>query len=308
VSQLDHRPIEDFLASGAMERGHALRTQSIQRKLLERLSAWLERKKPNQDWRHFKSDDLREFLTYRRYSGRVGPTTLRLETSILRSFGTHLNRMGRTPANMAIGLRSPKLSRKLPASLTPAQVARILDTPSVKTPLGLRDRALLELLYAAGLRAAEILSLRLEQLDLESGSARVIGKGNKERLVLLGKAAEDSIRRYLDTARPKLVRAKSGGEVFLGNHGRRITTAHLWGIVKRAAQSAGLDTRVYPHLLRHSFATHLLSGGADLRVIQELLGHASIATTEIYTHVDEDRLATTFDRFHPRAQKSSTKP
>ena len=286
-----------------MERGHALRTQSIQRKLLERLTGWLERKLSGKDWREIQPDDLREFLSYRRYSGRVGPTTLRLETSILRGLGSHLHRMGRTPTNITVGLRSPKLSRKLPPSLTADQVRRIIETPSVKTPLGLRDRALLELLYAAGLRAAEILTLRIEQLDLESGSARVIGKGNKERLVLLGKAAEEAIRRYLDTARPKLVRSKSGGEVFLGNHGRRLTTSHLWGIVKKAAKAAGLDTRVYPHLLRHSFATHLLSGGADLRVIQELLGHASIGTTEIYTHVDEDRLAATFDRFHPRAQK-----
>jgi integrase/recombinase XerD len=286
-----------------MERGHALRTQSIQRKLLERLTSWMERKLPGKDWREIKPDDLREFLSYRRYSGRVGPTTLRLETSILRGLGSHLHRMGRTPTNITVGLRSPKLSRKLPPSLTADQVRRIIETPSVKTPLGLRDRALLELLYAAGLRATEILTLRIEQLDLESGSARVIGKGNKERLVLLGKAAEEAIRRYLDTARPKLVRSKSGGEVFLGNHGRRLTTSHLWGIVKKAAKAAGLDTRVYPHLLRHSFATHLLSGGADLRVIQELLGHASIGTTEIYTHVDEDRLAATFDRFHPRAQK-----
>jgi integrase/recombinase XerD len=286
-----------------MERGHALRTQSIQRKLLERLTGWMERKLVGKDWREIKPDDLREFLSYRRYSGRVGPTTLRLETSILRGLGSHLHRMGRTPTNITVGLRSPKLSRKLPPSLTADQVRRIIETPSVKTPLGLRDRALLELLYAAGLRAAEILTLRIEQLDLGSGSARVIGKGNKERLVLLGKAAEEAIRRYLDTARPKLVRSKSGGEVFLGNHGRRLTTSHLWGIVKKAAKAAGLDTRVYPHLLRHSFATHLLSGGADLRVIQELLGHASIGTTEIYTHVDEDRLAATFDRFHPRAQK-----
>jgi len=286
-----------------MERGHALRTQSIQRKLLERLTGWMERKLVGKDWREIKPDDLREFLSYRRYSGRVGPTTLRLETSILRGLGSHLHRMGRTPTNITVGLRSPKLSRKLPPSLTADQVRRIIETPSVKTPLGLRDRALLELLYAAGLRAAEILTLRIEQLDLESGSARVIGKGNKERLVLLGKAAEEAIRRYLDIARPKLVRSKSGGEVFLGNHGRRLTTSHLWGIVKKAAKAAGLDTRVYPHLLRHSFATHLLSGGADLRVIQELLGHASIGTTEIYTHVDEDRLAATFDRFHPRAQK-----
>jgi len=206
---------------------------------------------------------------------------------------------------MSVGLRSPKLSRKLPPSLTADQVRRILESPSPKTPLGLRDRALLELLYAAGLRASEILSLRIEQLDLPGRSARVIGKGDKERLVLLGSVAQESLQRYLDTARPKLVRAKSGGEVFLGNHGRRLTTSHLWGIVKKAAKTAGLDTRVYPHLLRHSFATHLLSGGADLRVIQELLGHASIGTTEIYTHVDEDRLAATVDRFHPRAQQGS---
>jgi integrase/recombinase XerD len=304
VSKLDHQPIEDFLASGAMERGHALRTQAIQRKLLERFSLWLSRKKTGKDWKNFQTDDLREFLSYRRHSGRVGPTTLRLETSILRSFGAHLQKMGRTPNSMSVGLRSPKLSRQLPPSLTPDQVRKIMEAPSPKTPLGLRDRALLELLYAAGLRASEILSLRIEQLDLPGRSARVIGKGDKERLVLLGSAAQEALDRYLHTARPKLVRSKSGGEVFLGNHGRRLTTSHLWGIVKRAAQTAGLDTRVYPHLLRHSFATHLLSGGADLRVIQELLGHASIGTTEIYTHVDEDRLAATVDRFHPRSRKN----
>jgi len=304
VSKLDHQPIEDFLASGAMERGHALRTQAIQRKLLERFSLWLSRKKTGKDWQNFQTDDLREFLSYRRHSGRVGPTTLRLETSILRSFGAHLQKMGRTPNSMSVGLRSPKLSRQLPPSLTPDQVRKIMESPSPKTPLGLRDRALLELLYAAGLRASEILSLRIEQLDLAGRSARVIGKGDKERLVLLGSAAQEALDRYLHTARPKLVRSKSGGEVFLGNHGRRLTTSHLWGIVKRAAQTAGLDTRVYPHLLRHSFATHLLSGGADLRVIQELLGHASIGTTEIYTHVDEDRLAATVDRFHPRSRKN----
>ena len=304
MSKLDRQPIEDFLASGAMERGHALRTQAIQRKLLERFSLWLSRKKTGKDWKNFQTDDLREFLSYRRHSGRVGPTTLRLETSILRSFGAHLQKMGRTPNSMSVGLRSPKLSRQLPPSLTPDQVRKIMESPSPKTPLGLRDRALLELLYAAGLRASEILSLRIEQLDLPGRSARVIGKGDKERLVLLGSAAHEALDRYLHTARPKLVRSKSGGEVFLGNHGRRLTTSHLWGIVKRAAQTAGLDTRVYPHLLRHSFATHLLSGGADLRVIQELLGHASIGTTEIYTHVDEDRLAATVDRFHPRSRKN----
>lgn len=307
MTGLDQRPVEDFLASGAMERGHALRTQAIQTRLLERFTTWMTRKLPTKDWRDLKPDDFREFLSYRRFSGRIGPTTLRLETSILRGFATHLHRTGRAPTNPTAGLRSPKLSRKLPPSLTADQVRRILESPTAKTPLGLRDRALLELLYAAGLRAAEILSLRLEQLELTSGSARVIGKGNKERLVLLGKSAEEALQRYLETARPKLVRAKSGGEVFLGNHGRRLTTSHLWGLVKKAAQSAGLTTRVYPHLLRHSFATHLLSGGADLRVIQELLGHASISTTEIYTHVDEDRLASTFDRFHPRAQKSLRK-
>ena len=129
-----------------MERGHALRTQAIQRKLLERLSLWLSRKKTGKDWKNFQPDDLREFLSYRRHSGRVGPTTLRLETSILRSFGAHLQKMGRTPNSMSVGLRSPKLSRQLPPSLTPDQVRKIMESPSPKTPLGLRDRALLELL------------------------------------------------------------------------------------------------------------------------------------------------------------------
>ena len=168
-------------------------------------------------------------------------------------------------------------------------------------PLILRDRAILELLYASGLRAAELVGARLENLDLEQGIIRVTGKGNKTRIVPVGSRAREVLTRYLEIARLKLVKKRTGSVLFLSNRGGGLTTHRVWEIVRDAAKRAGLETRVYPHLVRHSFATHLLSNGADLRVIQEMLGHADISTTEIYTHVDSARLKAVHHKFHPRA-------
>ena len=160
---------------------------------------------------------------------------------------------------------------------------------------------MLELLYASGLRISELAGAKLENLNLEEGVVRVTGKGNKTRLVPVGRKACAAIATYLEEERPRLVKRRSGGEVFLSTRGRRLTTVRIWQIVKAVARRSGLETNVYPHLLRHSFATHLLGNGADLRIIQEMLGHADISTTQVYTHVDQQRLKAVHHKFHPRA-------
>ena len=181
------------------------------------------------------------------------------------------------------------------------QIEQLLESVDAKAPLGLRDRAMLELLYASGLRISELASAKLEHLDLEQGIVRVTGKGNKTRLVPVGRKACAAIENYLARERPGLVRQKSGSEIFLSVRGRRLTTVRIWQIVKAIARRSGLEANVYPHLLRHSFATHLLGNGADLRIIQEMLGHADISTTQVYTHVDQQRLKAVHHKFHPRA-------
>jgi integrase/recombinase XerD len=201
---------------------------------------------------------------------------------------------------MSVGLRSPKLSRQLPPSLTPDQVRKIMESPSSKTPLGLRDRALLELLYAAGLRASEILSLRIEQLDLPGRSARVIGKGDKERLIPIGSDAIKHLQIYLQEIRTKQVEKKGNEDiVFLNRRGSKLSRIMVFYIIKDLAIKAEIKKTISPHTFRHSFATHLVEGGADLRAVQEMLGHESITTTEIYTHLDRNFLRDTLNRFHP---------
>jgi integrase/recombinase XerD len=181
------------------------------------------------------------------------------------------------------------------------QVQTLLEGVVDDGPRGLRDRAIMELLYASGLRVSELVNARLENLDIEHQIIRVTGKGNKTRLVPVGRKALEALGIWLGRGRPEMVTKRTGSEVFLSRNGTKLTTVRIWQIVKRCARHAGLQVNVYPHLLRHSFATHLLSNGADLRIIQELLGHADIATTQIYTHVDQQRLKAVHHRFHPRA-------
>jgi integrase/recombinase XerD len=184
--------------------------------------------------------------------------------------------------------------------LSETEVESLMAAPLPDTPIGLRDRALLEVLYASGLRAGEITGLRLENFLREDKLLRVTGKGNRERVVPVGEKAIAALDAWLTRGRPQWVKARTGGEVFLGEHGRRLTTARVWQIVREAVKLAGIGKRIWPHLLRHSFATHLLSHGADLRAIQEMLGHASLATTQVYTHVDQARLKQIHRQFHPR--------
>jgi integrase/recombinase XerD len=298
---IDRAVLEDCLAWLAVERGHAVKTQLKSRFLLENFASWMESNHPSAGWEGLELAHLQNYLAEQKRKRRLSPASLKLEIVALRNLCAYLRQEKKLGRNIAATLDLPKLFRYLPDTLREDEVDRLLGAPWDDTPLGFRNRAILETFYATGARAAEIAGLRLEYLDLQEGTARIIGKGNKERLVLLGGSAIGSLRRYLAEGRPAFVRPRSGGEVFLSRLGRRLTTVQIWNIVKEAARRAGLDRRIYPHLLRHSFATHLLGRGADLRVIQELLGHASISTTEIYTHVDAARLQAVHRQFHPRS-------
>jgi integrase/recombinase XerD len=218
----------------------------------------------------------------------------------LRMFARFLVRESLRADDFTALLTGPRLARRLPHSLTSAEVGRLLASPSGGDPASLRDRALLELFYSSGLRVSELAALTLQQVDLESGFARVFGKGSKERVVPVGTRAREALGAWVTSGRPHFVKKRTRSELFLNNRGTSLSRVGLWGIVKRHAKRAGIAKSVKPHLLRHSFATHLLSGGADLRAIQEMLGHASISTTQIYTSVEGRRLLDQHARFHPR--------
>jgi integrase/recombinase XerD len=206
--------------------------------------------------------------------------------------------VGRDPTE---NLRPPKAFSALPRYLTPAQVEALLAAPDVSVPVGLRDRAILEVMYATGLRASELTGLTREGVDMELGVVRVLGKGRKERLVPLGREARRWVRRYVAGAREGFARGRSSPLLFLSSRGGRLSPTGLWGLVRRHAVTAGVEKVLTPHVLRHSFASHLLERGADLRALQAMLGHADISTTQIYTHVTRERLRQLYDKFHPRA-------
>ena len=222
--------------------------------------------------------------------------------SALRSFFRYLTREGRLPSDPMSAVSGPKRERKLPSFLTPQEMQKLLEAPDVFTPQGLRDRALLELLYAAGLRVSEVVALNVGSVDLKARQIRVWGKRSKERLVLIGRPAAEALERYLKLGRPKLSpRSKA---LFLNRYGRRIATRRVQRLVKGYAEKVGIDRRVFPHMLRHTFATHMLDGGADLRAVQELLGHASLSSTQIYTHVTQSQMRKKYLEAHPRSEES----
>lgn len=310
--------IEDFILYLATERGLSDNYQLSTRLSLEGFACWLERKKigeavvaqlladgqpvPDVDVRvaEIPLQDISDYLAHKKRLG-LSPASIKLVVVALKIFFRWLRQRERIPKDPSDVIPLPRLERYLPETMNELQVERLLDGISPNAPRALRDRAILELLYASGLRVSELVNARLENVDLDDRFIRVTGKGNKTRIVPIGSKACDAIKLYLERERPELVKKRTGSEVFLNNRGTKLTTVRIWQIVKQCAKLGGLDLNVYPHLLRHSFATHLLSNGADLRVIQEMLGHADIATTEIYTHVDQKRLKAVHHKFHPRA-------
>jgi len=317
-----HAAIEDFILYLATERGLSDNYQISTRLSLEGFTSWLERQSVtgNKDEAKEKEpatedeaplpsiapgsvthQQITDYLAHKKRLG-LSASSIKLIVVALKIFFRWLHARKRIERDVAEVLPLPRTERYLPETMNELQVDHLLEGVPVNSPRGLRDRALLELLYASGLRVSELVNTRLENLDLDSRIVRVTGKGNKTRLVPVGQKACDAIRAYLEKERPEMVGKRTGSEVFLSARGTKLTTVRIWQIVKACAKNAGLDINVYPHLLRHSFATHLLSNGADLRIIQEMLGHADISTTQIYTHVDQQRLKAVHHRFHPRAK------
>lgn len=293
--------IEGCLGYLATEKSHAVNTQLINRIALESFATWMEKNRAGLGPEAATPADVREFLRAQRTSRQLAPASMKVIVVALRHLAAHFRRENKAQQDWTPALDLPRLGRSLPDTLSEVEVAQLLAAPLPETPLGLRDRAIMEVLYASGLRASEIVGLRMENVLREERLLRVIGKGNRERLVPVGEKALNAIEAWQTKGRPELVKPRTGGELFLGEHGRRLTTARLWQIVRETARLSGVQKKIWPHLLRHSFATHLLGHSADLRSIQEMLGHASLATTQVYTHVDQARLREIHRRFHPRA-------
>jgi integrase/recombinase XerD len=243
--------------------------------------------------------DILGYLAYR-YRQRAKATSAGRLLSTLKRFYRLQVRDGRLQADPTLNVESPKLPRPLPKSLTEEDVARLLDAPHTGDAMGLRDRAMLELLYATGLRVTELVTLRMVQVSLDAGVLRVLGKGAKERLVPIGEQAVDWITRYLREARPVLLAGRSADALFVTQRAEAMSRQMFWILVRRHALAAGITRPISPHVLRHAFATHLLNHGADLRVVQMLLGHADVSTTQIYTHVARERLRQLHAQHHPR--------
>jgi integrase/recombinase XerD len=248
------------------------------------------------------TDEAIELHAVRLSRNGLAPASRARKLSALRHFHRFLAREGWGSERVARDVTRPKLARRLPSVLTLAQIESLIEQPDTSTPLGLRDRAMLELAYGAGLRVTELCGLAIDELDLEQQLVRVRGKGDKQRVVPFGRQASRAIARYLDAGRPFLLQGRLSPHVFLNARGGRISRVGFFKNLKAHAASAGIARRVSPHVLRHSFATHLLEGGADLRLVQELLGHADIATTQVYTHVDTRHILEAHRAFHPRGR------
>lgn len=290
--------IEAFLGFISLERGLAKNTIAGYRSDLDQAGRFLAQHGAK-NWRSVTGANAAAWI-HALSSARYTVASLARKLTALRMLARFLVREKFREDDFTALLTGPKLARKMPAVLSEEEVTRLLDAPGDGGPRALRDRALLELFYSSGLRVSELAALRLQQIDLDHGFIRVFGKGSKERVVPVGGRACDALKTYLLSGRPHLVKAKTGSEFFLNNRGGALSRVALWMIVKQQAKRAGITKNVKPHGLRHSFATHLLTGGADLRAIQEMLGHASISTTQIYTAVEPQRLLSHHAKFHPR--------
>lgn len=289
--------IDGFLDRLWSERGLSANTLAAYRSDLGALARWLERN--GTTLVDASRDQLLRYLASRAEAGARPRSTAR-QLSSIRRFYRHLVAEGRRSDDPSARIEMPRLGRPLPKTLTEGEVERLLAAPDVGTPLGLRDRAMLEVLYASGLRVSELVGLRLDQLNPRLGLVRVVGKGDRERLVPLGDEAAAWLDRHLRDARPELLRGRLSDDVFPTRRGERMTRQAFWHAIKRYARLAEVATRLSPHTLRHAFATHLLNHGADLRAVQMLLGHSDLSTTQIYTHVARERLKQVHADHHPR--------
>jgi integrase/recombinase XerD len=290
--------LESFRDFLALESGHSANTVESYLRDLRRLGEFATTRGVRDPSRLTRSL-LRDFVFVLKDVG-LSPASIRRGVSAIRTYFGFLVGEGRLANDPSDRLESPRRGRRLPQTLTVTEVEALLGSPGVEEPLAWRDRALLELGYGAGLRVSELCGLSLTDLLLSDNLVRVYGKGGKERLVPIGRTVIGAVSVYLHTMRPELDKGKSRGRVLLNARGQPLSRVGAWSVVKRAAERAAIDKRVTPHTLRHSFATHLLEGGADLRAVQEMLGHADLSTTQIYTHVDREYLRSVHRQFHPR--------
>ncbi|MGA3162915.1 MAG: tyrosine recombinase [Verrucomicrobiota bacterium] len=304
--------VEDFLQYLRHERGQAEHTQKTYAALLGKFIAWAG-KHGLTDWRQVELKHLMAFLQHERERAllnqpkdsprRLSGESVYLEIAALHAFYRFAENEKLLPVNVAENLSLPRRWKRLPKALSNQEIEKLLTPEKPETSESLCDQAVLELAYASGLRLAELRNLRLEQLHLEVGFINVIGKGNKERVVPVGRKAVEALNRYIKVGRPKLVTPRSPANVFLTKRGTPFAAVTLWLRIKNRVKRTDVARNITPHMLRHSFATHLLEHGADLRVIQELLGHANISTTEVYTHITGNRLRDIHRKFHPRAKE-----
>jgi integrase/recombinase XerD len=291
--------LERFRDYLTLEAGTSVHTVDNYLRDITRLAGYAAGKgvtKPQQ----LSAAQLREFIYFLKDLG-LAPATIRRQISAIRTYFKFLVGEGIAARDPSERVESPKKWRTLPAVLTVEEISRLLAAPNTDAPLAVRDRALLEFAYATGVRVSELVGIKLQDVSFEDRVVRVFGKGAKERLVPFGKTALGVVALYAREIRPTVDRGKGRGVLFLNARGTPLSRVGAWGIIKAAARRAGLTKRVTPHTLRHTFATHLLEGGADLRAVQEMLGHADLATTQIYTHVDRDYLRSVHKSYHPRA-------
>lgn len=299
MSEVEESLLDEFCDALWLEDGLARNTLVSYRGDLLKFAQWL-RKKNSISLLDTRQQEIEEYLAHQVLVAKASARTTSRELSSLKRFFRFELRQGKIKADPTLRIDAPKLPRSLPKSLTEGDVESLLDAPQVEKLLGLRDKTMLETLYAGGLRVSELVGLTIPQVSLDMGVVRVLGKGAKERLVPLGEEALTWIGRYLDEARPDLLNGKVSDALFVTARGQPMTRQGFWYLLRRYCAQAGLAKTVSPHTLRHAFATHMLNHGADLRVVQLLLGHADISTTQIYTHVARERLKQLHAKHHPR--------
>jgi integrase/recombinase XerD len=293
------KSIEQFIMFLATERGLSINYQLLVRRNLEKFANWTIKQKNILKLNDITTDKISKYLQMRKKDG-LAPSSIRQHIVSIKIFFRFLSKKKIISEDVAEGLFAPRPEALLPKTINEKEVEKLLESITRNKPLDMRDRAMIELLYSSGLRLGEIIDALLENLYLDEGHIRVTGKGNKTRIIPIGKKAIEEISYYLDKGRKKLVNSKSSSHIFLSIRGTKLSPSRIWQIVRDRSKRANLKQPIHPHQLRHSFATHLLSGGADLRMIQEMLGHADISTTQAYTHVDEKGLRKIHKKYHPR--------
>ena len=290
--------IDQFLDYLSLERGLSKNTLEAYRRDLNKFEVFLK-KRDVSSVKDVKKSDMTDFMFFQKDRG-LSANSIARGLAAMKVLFRFLAREGFLKTDVASIIETPKLWKNLPEAISVTEVDKLLKAPDLKDWMGIRDKASLELMYATGLRASEVVNLNIRDVNFELGVLKCIGKGSKERIVPLGKEARAAVKRYIEKVRPKLVKSDSEPGLFITRLGHKMSRQMLWKIIKRYARKARIDKEIMPHTLRHAFATHLLERGADLRIVQELLGHANISTTQIYTHINRERLKSIHRKFHPR--------